>query len=130
VQPGGKLDFTVRIINTGDTNAKLFVRTKGVWYAKSDNANIVFLAPPNGPHSEPMIVIGEVTLAPKDAYTRDLSCTVAKDAPAGEITFRVGVPVKLDKSQPDQLLWSEPVKITVQPQTSKQGPSPSPAATR
>ena len=119
VQPGGKLDFTVRIINTVEANAKLFVRTKGVWYAKSDNPNIAFPAPPNGPHSQPMIVIDQVTLAPKEAYTHDWSCTVASDAPAGEITFRVGVPVPVDKSQPDQILWSELVKITVQPQTSK-----------
>ena len=119
VQPGGKLDFTVRVVNSADASASFFVRTQA-WYAKSDNPNIVLPEGPNAPPGmNPVLLLNklavtEVTLAPKEAYTHDWSSTLAKDSPAGDMTFRVGVPLKLDKSQPDQVFWSEPVKITVQ----------------
>ena len=87
VQPGGKLDFTVRVINSANANASFFIRTQA-WFAKSDNPNIVFpgLSVPPGMNPEislNKLALTAVTLAPKEAYTHDWSSTVAKDCARG-----------------------------------------------
>ncbi len=112
MQPGQALDIDVRVVNSSDAKATVFIRAL-LWYAKSDNPNIVFGQWPARAGRGPVITYKEVTLGAKEAYTNKWSCTVAKDTPAGETTFRVGITLKFDKGQPEQTLWSEPLKITV-----------------
>jgi hypothetical protein len=126
VQPGQPLDIEVRVVNTSDAKATVFVRAL-LWYAKSDNANVLFPTWPKLAGRGPVITYNEVALAPKEAYTHKWTANLAKDTPVGDTTFRVGITLKFDKGQPEQTLWSEPVKIAVKtPADAKPKPEPTP----
>ena len=114
VRPGQDLTIKVRIVNTSDQTQTAYVRSIA-WYAESDNAQVAFLKWPKKAGRGPVVTWHGVEVAPHEGYSHDWSCTVAGEAPAGELTFRIGVSVASGKhgAESEQVFWSEPVKLTV-----------------
>jgi hypothetical protein len=112
VQPGGKLEIKVRIVNSTDAKSTVYIRNL-LWYARSDSPQMIFAQWPKMAGRGPVITYKAVELGPKEAYSHSWSCTVAGDAPAGELTFRIGVPLKADQGKPEEVFWSAPVKLKV-----------------
>jgi hypothetical protein len=112
VQPGQKVEIKVRIVNSTDAKSTIYVRNL-LWYARSNNANVAFAQWPKMGGRGPVITYKPVELGPKEAYDHSWSCTVSGEAAAGELTFRIGVPAKTAQGNPEEVLWSAPLKLNV-----------------
>ena len=106
------MEVNVRIVNGTDAKQTIYVRSL-LWYARSDNPHVVFAQWPKRAGIGPAITYKPVEVAAKEAYAHSWSCTLASDAPAGDVSFRVGVTLRTEKGKPEEVFWSEPVKITV-----------------
>jgi hypothetical protein len=113
VEPGQKVGVRVRIVNSTDAKRTVYIRAI-LWYAKSDNPQIAFPEWSKLAGRGPVITYTPVELSPQESYSHDWTCTVANAMPAAETTFRVGITLKTEQGKPEEVFWSDPVKLTVQ----------------
>ncbi len=108
VAPGGKIVVTVTIKNATDTPQTIDVPS--MWWAHSDNGLVTFPRWPARGGIGPAVIFRPVTIAPGKTYSHTWTATVSAEAPAGELSFRIGVPLKRGGGD----VWSDEVKVTVQ----------------
>jgi len=109
--PGDKVKLEVTIRNNSEIDQVIDVPNYA-WWAHSGDANIIFPSWPRMAGRGPVIIFKSATIAPGKTYSNTWEATVAADAPAKEITFRIGIP--LHKNHWDQLYWSSEIKLKIE----------------
>jgi hypothetical protein len=107
VKAGDKVTVTVEIKNTTDTAQTIDVPS--MWWAKSDNPAVTFPKWPRMGGIGPVIRFKQETIEAGKSYTHTWEATIGADTAAGELAFKIGIPLKRNGGN----VWSDAVKLTV-----------------
>jgi hypothetical protein len=104
---GDKVMVTVDIKNT--TNTAQTIDVPSLWWAQSDNPAVTFPKWPRMGGIGPAMRFKQETIEAGKSYTHTWEATIGADTAAGELTFKIGIPLKRMGGN----VWSDPVKLTV-----------------
>lgn len=107
VKAGDKVVVTVEIKNTTDTARTIDVPS--MWWAKSDNPAVTFPKWPRMGGIGPVMTFKHETIEAGKSYTHTWEATIGADTAAGELTFKIGIPLKRNGGN----VWSDAVKVMV-----------------
>jgi len=108
VHPGDALKFDVAIKNVSKDEQRIDVPNI-VWAAATDVPAITIPGWPARGGIGPAVTYQSVAIAPGETYKRTWSANVSATAEVGDVTLRVGVPLK----RGGERTWSAPVKLTI-----------------
>ena len=107
VRAGDKVTVTVDIKNTTDAAQTLDIPS--MWWAQSDNPAVAFPKWPRMGGVGPVMRFRQETIDAGKSYTHTWEATIGADTAAGELTFKIGIPLKRIGGN----VWSDAVKLTV-----------------
>jgi hypothetical protein len=119
--PGDKIQVEVTLTN--ETSEKRSFDIPSMWWARSDQASVVFPSWPRMGGLGPVITYRQVELEPGKSWSRTWPATIAQDAKEGALEFKIGLSLK---RMNQDFKWSNPIKNTILPKASGEPATPPP----